>query len=85
MVADELVEGPVQLTPGHGEGAALGNVGGQAVVEPGQPRREDAAVGLGEQDGHTSAERGEPVAVGMGQALDEPFASEAAEVVGGLA
>ena len=54
-VADEVVQGAVELPPGGRQRAAFDHIGvsrGSSAVKPGA---EDASVGLGEQDGDASA------------------------------
>src|SRR6516162_11949070 len=80
--ADELVELGGELLPGLRERAAPCDVAGQAGVEGGQPGSEDAAVGLGEQHGDGASGRGELVAVGAGDTLDDLFAAQPPQVVG---
>ena len=49
---DVLIEGAVELLPGDGDGRAAGEVAGEGGAEVGQAGSQDAAVGLGEQDGN---------------------------------
>src|SRR3954451_19095678 len=70
----EAGDGP--LLPGLGERAAGCDVAGEAGIEGGEPWAEDAAVGLGEQDGDGASGRGELVAVGAGDPVDDVLAAQ---------
>ena len=63
LAIDEVVECEVQLSPGTGEWAALGDVVRHQGVQECEAGGEDAAMGLGEQHGSAPAERGELVAL----------------------
>jgi hypothetical protein len=63
---------------------SLTDVVGKVGVEGDQPGGEDPVMGLGEQHCDLPAQRGEVVAVGVGDPFDQPLASEPAQVVGGL-
>ena len=56
----------VELSPGVRERASGSEICWELRVELGEAGCEDPAVGLGEQDGDTPAERGELVAVSAG-------------------
>ena len=60
---DEVVECMIQLTPGVCQRATLGEVGRECRIEEGEARREDSAVGLGEQHGYAASEGRELVTV----------------------
>ena len=60
---------------------AGGDVVWEAGVEFGEAGVEDAGVGLRDEDGDPAALFGQFVAVRAGDALDEAFAAQAAQVV----
>jgi len=82
---NELVEGLIEVSPRGCEWAALGEVGGQNGVEEGKPWSEDAAMGLGEQDGYPAPQSGQVVALRTRHTGDEAFATESSKIVRGLA
>lgn len=49
------------------------------------PGTKDTSISFGEEHGDAPAERSELVAVGVRESVDEALASEAAQIVGGLA
>ncbi len=60
-MVDEISESEVQLSPGAGERAAFGEIGGHERIEQSETGRQHSAVCLGEQDGGAPAEWGELV------------------------
>jgi hypothetical protein len=58
---DEVVERVIQISPGSGERAASGELGREQGVEQSEARRQDPAMGLGEQHGDTPTEWGQLV------------------------
>ena len=59
MTVDEVVEGEVQLSPGGGDWASLGEIIGYERVGESEAVGEDPAMGLGEEHGYTAAEGGQ--------------------------
>ena len=71
---DETVELSGEVLPCEGERTARGEVAGQLGVENGEAGPEDAAVGLGEQDGDRAAGGCELIAVAALDPVDDLFA-----------
>jgi hypothetical protein len=63
LAIDEVVEGEIQVSPGSGVWAAVGDVVGHQGVQECEARREDPTVSFGEEHGRAPTERGELVAV----------------------
>lgn len=82
---EEVVESTVELAPCVSQRTALSDVRRERGVEEGEARREDSAVGLGEQDANAPSEWRELIAMRMWQPSDQRLAAESAKVIGGLA
>jgi hypothetical protein len=52
LLVDEVIECEVQLSPGGGEWAVLGDLDGHKRVDESETGGEDPTVGLGEQHGY---------------------------------
>jgi hypothetical protein len=78
---DSLVEGVFVAAPVAGEGVVVGDFVGEGGVEFGEGGVEDPHVGLGEGDGDRPSVVGQLVALALGNAADETFAPESAQVV----
>ena len=63
MSLDEVVENEVQLSPGSGQWAALGEIGRDQGIQQSQTGCQNPAVGFGEQHGDTPTEWGQVVAL----------------------
>src|SRR5258707_12731565 len=75
----EGVDGAVQLVEG---GAELGGGWSVGRDDLGQARAEEAGVGAGEEERSMEAVRGEAVAMGAWEPLDQAMQTKASEVVG---
>lgn len=75
----EGVDSPVKLVEGGPELGVGWSIGGDDLSQAGA---EEAGVGAGEEERGAASVRGEPVAVGAWEPLNQTVKAEPAEVVG---
>ena len=78
-VDDPLVESVLEVAPGLAERRAPGDRVRELGIELGEGRADDSRVGLGEEDGESSAVGGQRVTLGAGRAADRALAPETAQ------
>ena len=77
----EVVERMLERTPSHGEWAAPCDVVGKSWIDQGEPRSQDAPVGLCEKDCDTTTEGCELISVGLQDLPNQSLAFQTEVVV----
>lgn len=81
-ITPEVVQGAFDALDGVPQGCWARRI---ARAEDGKPVAKEARVAPGEEDGDAKAEIGDAVAMGLGDASDEPMQAQSAQVVSHLA
>src|SRR5260370_10037460 len=81
LTVDKVTEHVVQRAPGDGERGARGDVGWQARIQDGEPRRQHSTMRLEKEHSNSSADRRQLVTLRVRNPIDQTLSAEAAELV----
>jgi hypothetical protein len=82
LLLDKDVERSIEAAPDPAQIPPFDKVGWKLGIERAQAGSEHAAIGLGEQNRHSSAEAGQAITVRLRNLVNQSFALEPTEIVG---